>query len=214
MNLPEARNTLLSELGKRLKQHGFKPRAVGQTFTRDSQHGRHAVHVTFIDHDSDFDVTCDVAVRFDQVEDIVHRSNPLLSKAEKARTYTLGAELGNIERGEPHRWTATGSADITSVAEQIEHSLIETGLPYLTTYGDPAEALAVLLRDDRRAWLHSPIHAERAKRALALLVVLGRNEQVEEVGQAKVDFLSSIRDPAATVVQRFIGTLTGSEPKG
>lgn len=207
MNLKEAQSALLSEVGKRLKVHGFKPRAAGQTFTRDSTHGRHAVHLTFIDHDTDFDVTADVAVRFDMVEDIVHRSNPLLSKAEKAKTYTLGAELGNIDRGEPYRWTVSRSADIPSVADQIERKLVEIGLPYLDTYGEPEAALEVLARDDRSAWLHSPIHAERAKRATALLVVLGRKEQIEELGRSKMEFLASINDPATAVFQRFLNTI-------
>jgi hypothetical protein len=212
MKLREAQAALLSELGRRLAPNGFRARPVAQTFTRSNKHGRHAVHLTFIDHDTDFDLTCDVAVRFDQVEDIVHSLNPLMSKADKARTYSLGAELGNIARGEPFRWTVSSSADIAKVAELVEHSLIETGFPYLETFGDPEKALAVFSRDDRNAWLHSPIHAERAKRALALLAVLRRKQEIGELGRAKVDFLTSINDPASAIVRHFVVTLSGYEP--
>jgi hypothetical protein len=209
MNFPETQRALLSEVGRRLTAHGFKPRPVGQTFWRETKHGRHAVHLTFIDHTTDFDVTADVAVRFDDVEDIVHRANPLLSKAEKAKTCTLGAELGNIECGEPHRWTVNGLPGIHGVAEHIESKLVKVGFPYLDTYEDPDAALEVLARDDRASWLHSPIHAERAKRATALLIALGRKEQVEALGRSKMAFLDSMSDPARVAYKRFLESVAG-----
>ena len=203
------KRALLADLGPRLKPHGFGARPVGQTHRRGFPLGRQAVHLSFIDHDEDFDVTVDVAVRFDAVEGLVHRTNSLLSKSEKAQTYTLGAELGNIERREPRRWTVGSPANVSTTAVAIEASLLGVGFPYLNMYSDPHVALAMLARDDQEAWLHSPIDAERAKRAVALLVMVGRPEELGDLGRRKMEYLESVGDRGLAGFRRFWEALRG-----
>lgn len=52
-----AKESLLSGLGDRLRPHGFEIRARDQSLVRPVAGGRHAVHLSFIDHDADFNVT-------------------------------------------------------------------------------------------------------------------------------------------------------------
>lgn len=162
------------------------------------------MHLSFITHARSFDVTVDVAVRFDAVEELVHRSNRLLTKRDMAATFTLGVELGNLERGEPHRYTVADSSDVERVSAQLVEKIETVGMPYLENYSRPEAAFALLARDDRDARLHCPIHAERAKRACALLVVMSRHSEVEALGRQKLSFLESVRDPGATMFSRFL----------
>ncbi|HWO25765.1 MAG TPA: hypothetical protein VNO30_43815 [Kofleriaceae bacterium] len=205
--LRELEHELLRETGKRLARFGFSTRPKGQTFHHDIDGGRVGIHLSFIEHESDVDVTVDVAIRFDAVEDLVHRSNKLLSKKEKADTFTLGAELGNLERGEPFRITVSTTGEVGRAADGIERKLETVGLPYIEQYSQPGAAYSLLSRDDREVWVHSPIHAERAKRACALLEVMGRHSEITDIGAKKLSFLKSVNDPGAAVFSRFLAEL-------
>lgn len=205
--LRDLERNLLVETGRRLSRLSFSPQPRAQTFLRSIDGGQVAVHLSFIEHDHDFDVTADVAVRFDAVEDLVHRSNMLLTKKQKGATFTLGAELGNLESGEPYRLIVTSGGDVDQVAEKLIEKIEAVGLPYLEQYSQPEAAYDLLSRDDRDVWVHCPIHAERAKRACALLAVLGRNAEIDALGRQKLSFLQSVSDPGTAVFSRFLKDL-------
>jgi hypothetical protein len=165
------------------------------------------VHISFIEHEHDIDATVDVAIRFDAVEELVNRSNGLLTRKEKAETFTMGAELGNLERGMPYRVTVTERSDVERAAEQLLAKIEAVGLPYFELYSRLESAYHVLARDDRDAWVYSPIHAKRATRACALLAVMGRHSEIEELGKQKLAFLASVTDPGSVGFSRFLAEL-------
>lgn len=204
--LRELERHLLHETGKRVARLGFSSRK-GQRFLRPLEGGLVVLHLTFIEHECDFDVTTDVAIRFDAVEELVNRSNPLLSKKEKSATCTIGAELGNLECGQPYRITVASDGDIDFAAGCIVRKLEEVGLPYIERFSRPEAAYEVLSRDDREAWIHCPIHAERAKRACAFLVVLGRSSELQELCARKLSFMESLKDPGTLALSKFITSL-------
>ncbi|HEU4730474.1 MAG TPA: hypothetical protein VFT22_21395 [Kofleriaceae bacterium] len=208
--LRELEQALLQELGRRLVRFGFSSRPKGQTFSRSIDGGRVAVHISFIEHAADVDVTTDVAIRFDAVEDLVHRSDKLLSPKHKAQTYTLGVELGNLERGEPFRLTLATRGDVPHVAEATMTKLESVGLPYIERHSRPETAYDLLSKDDRAVWMHAPIHAERAKRACALLAIMGRQSEIADLAARKRAFLQSINDPGAAAFTRFVAELSTS----
>lgn len=208
--LRELKRELLRQLGQRLADFGYPSRPSGQTFYRRIANGRTAIHAAFVEHDEDVDVTVDVAVRLDDVEDLVQRSNDMLSEKEKSETFTLGVELGNLARGEPLRWTVADVADVSRVVEEIVALLLSVGLPYMERYSQPAAAYELLAGNERSAWLHSPIDAERAKRVCALLLVLGRVSDVDDFAAKKLAFLKSNNDPGATAFSTFAAGLRRS----
>lgn len=61
---------LLRETGRSLARLGFSSRANGQTFLRPLDGGFAAAHLAFVEHEFDIDVTIDVAIRFNAVEDL------------------------------------------------------------------------------------------------------------------------------------------------
>ncbi len=186
---------LLNKLSEQVEAYGFDKKVRGQSFHKQTSFGRLALHVAFIEHDdTDFDVTADVAVRFDELEDLLNEYESHLSEAEKKRTFSIGAELGNISEGRQKRWTVADSADIEAVSRSIIDAFSRIGMPYLEKYSDSNTALDALSSDDRAAWLHAPIHDNRAKSALGFAFLLGDRERFHQVAAAKTTFLTSRND--------------------
>jgi hypothetical protein len=188
-------------LARRMVEHGFESRPRDQRFVRRTPFGRQTFHVSFIRHARDCDVTADVAIRIDAVEDLLNESNATLSKAERKQTHTMGAELGNISEGRQRRWTLASEDDIPEAVSSMMALFESVGLPYLEKYSNLEQALAALSGDDRASWLHSPFHDLRAQLAVGLAFVLGRHERLDELIAAKARFLRERNDPG---LDRFL----------
>ncbi|HTG14335.1 MAG TPA: hypothetical protein VK747_03610 [Blastocatellia bacterium] len=192
--IKDLRNALLTSLAEKVAKYGFEGRVKEQSFYKRTPLGRLALHSSFIPHSADLDVTADVAVRFDDVETLVNQHKDYLSEGEKKRTFTLGAELGNIGQGSFLRWTLPSLDDVETVSEAIMTVFEAIGLPYLEKYSSMESALEVLSGDDKAAWLHSPFHNERAMRAIALAFLLGDRETFCRLAADKTEFLTSRKD--------------------
>jgi hypothetical protein len=166
-----------------------------------------SVHLSYIEHEADFDVTVDIAIRVGPVEEMVNRGNALLTPKERAATSTIGCDIGNLERGERYRWSILKEVDIPAAVQAIAEKLAETGLPYFERFHDLGTVYEVLSGDDRGAWLHCPIHVERAKRACALLLVMGRENELPALVENKRSFLQNRGDPGLTGFERFVAAL-------
>lgn len=199
--------SLLQAIGSRIAPLGFSNRSMNQSFVRAIPDGRASLHVAFIEHSGDFDVVADVAVRFDRVEEAVNAGNALLSKRDKESTYTLGAELGNIAGEGQKRWTVASLADVEPVAEQVVSTFAAVGLPYIQNASSLEGALQLLSSPGREGWLHSPIHASRAKRVVAIAMELGRLSEVEQFAREGEKMLQDLKDPGLLDFKRFLSRL-------
>lgn len=205
--MKEIQRALLKSVGARVVALGLDGKAVGQSFLRRIPGGRASLHLAFIEHSKDFDVVADVAVRFDQLEELVNATNSLLSKREKGQTYSLGAELGSISGEGQRRWSVASLADVESVADQVVTSFREVGLPYLQKASTLEGALRLLASPGSDAWLHSPIHASRAKRVVGLVKILGRVDELEARAREGAVLLEEINDPGLLDFKRFVAGL-------
>lgn len=195
---------LLEHIGTKLPRFGFDKRRQGQSFYRLEPFGRSAFHVAFIEHATDFDVTADVAVRIDAVEELVNAENRLLSRKEKQNTFTAGAELGNIAEGRQRRWTVSNPNHLPLVASSIVQALESIGLPYLEEISDPERLLYILSGHDQKAWMSSPIHHHRCKTIVALAVYLGKKEAVPALIDECTSFLRDRGDPGIEAFRIFV----------
>jgi hypothetical protein len=176
-----AEHAVLQQLGARVAVHGFKPKPIGHSFYRDVPEGRWALHVSFIRHEADIDVTADVAVRIEAIEQVANQCETGLTDAEKRRSTTLGAELGTLVGRQPLRWTVTAVEDAAAVADQIVRAFEEIGLPYLSSHSDVVSAYRVLASTAAADRLHSPILGARCMRAIAAAYVLGRDSDLDQL---------------------------------
>ena len=194
-HVKDLQDGFFAALARRMAERGFESHPRDQSFARKTPFGRQTLHVSFIKHTHDCDVTADVAIRIDALEDLLNEWNATLSKAERKQTHSMGAELGNISEGRQRRWTLTTEDDIPEAVSSVMALFESVGLPYLEKYSNLEQALAAVSGDDHGSWLHSPFHDLRANRAIGLAFVLGRHERLDELIAAKTQFLRERNDP-------------------
>ncbi len=182
---------LLKTLGDQVKPFGFTKRRE-QSFYRPTEFGFVVFHISFINHDNDFDMTADIALRYDSVENLVNLFEADLDEKEKRETCTLGGELGNLssEHGQ-HRWTIVNEEDIEPVCHSIIEFFKEVGFPYIEQFSNPENVLAVLSSDELAVTIHCPFHNARALGAVALTHILKGKEAATEMAKKKLAFLQS-----------------------
>lgn len=195
---------LIERLEKALLNHGFRFRSTERSFVKKLPEGRVAFHLTFIQHGTDFDVVVDLGVRFDALERLVNEGNKLLTNREKESTYSLGVELGNLIEGAQKRWTIATSENVDPVANELYASFAEHALPYFAKFSTMGNALDLLSPNLPRSWIHSPIHAARAKRAVGLAALTKDKLRLQTVIETYSDFLRKRNDPGLLDFMAFV----------
>lgn len=200
--LQTLRKALLSQLADKLRPRGLKRKE--QDFCKVIPGVEQVFHIAFIKHKDDFDLSADVAVRHNTVENLVHEFESTvprpawaaLSKKDQADTATVGAELGNLSIGRPRYWTVRSEADLTSVCEGVLDAFEKIGGPYLERFSSLEEVLTVLSGDDKDSWIHCPFNDVRAKKAIAAAFLLGRRETFEKLVESKTLYFKDRKDPS------------------
>jgi hypothetical protein len=168
-----AQRELLAHVGQKGSILGFAPKPSGQTFYQSVPEGKWAFHVSFIPHESDFDLTVDLAVRINKIEDLVNAYDSKLDAAEKSKNMTLGGELGNLSEGRPRRWTISSREDIPSVSGELVEAVRVIGMPCLEEWSNLAVAHRLLTSSDPKDLQLAPILGPRYMRAVATAHLLG-----------------------------------------
>lgn len=194
----------LDALVPEMRRLGFEAALVDQAFHKRTPNGHWILHVSLVPHAADFDVTADVAIRIDAVEEVVNRAVRGLLPKDQKRTATVGAELGNIAEGRQRRWTIRSANDIPVVVGGVVHALEDVGLPYLEHYSNLEAMLAAIATPERSSWLHAPIHDARWKRAVVLALVLGGADRARALAERGARDLRERNDPALASFERFV----------
>jgi len=186
-----AEQEILTSLGERVRTLGFNPKAFGQSFYYTFAAGKWGFHVSFIPHRDDFELTADVAVRIDEIEDLVNKYDTRRTPAEKRNSMTIGGELGNISQGRPRRWKISDFSDVPIVCGEIMSFFETIGVPFLRAHSEIADVHRVLVSSDQRDIVLAPISGPRYMRAIASAHVL----------RGTVDLADLIRRSEAKLVQ-------------
>lgn len=207
MNIKELQKNLLANVGEKLTTFGFGGKAKQQSFYRPIDGGWACVHLSFIKHADDFDVTVDVGVRFDEVEELVNSNNNLLTKKEKIGAATFGVELGNLSIGEQMRWNISSEDQISSVTNSILDAFDKFGEPYLLKYSSMESAYELLSSDEKNVWIHCPFHATRAKNTIAIAKLLDLPNIQNQIS-TKRQFLEDMKDFGLSDFVSFTNSLS------
>jgi hypothetical protein len=186
---------ILTKIGERVQLFGFNPRPSGQSFYHDFESGKWALHVSFIPHKNDMDLTADVAIRINAVEDIVNRYDTKRTPAEKRKSMTIGGELGNISAGRPLRWTVPDVRGALKICDQLLDAFEKIGLAFLRAHSDVAAVHHVLTSPGPRAALLAPVLGSRYMRVVASAHVLGATSDIERLINRFEAKLLEERDP-------------------
>lgn len=93
------------------------------------------------------------------------------------------------------------------MASQILQRFENTALPYIKNYCDMEKALEVLSGDEPNDWVHSPIHGERAKRAVGLAWLMKDENKAAALIKSKTAFLVKQKDFGLAGFQAFAESL-------
>ena len=196
----QLQEALLARLADALRVKGFGARRQ-QSFIRKTPWGHQSIHLAFIPHQEDFDLTVDVAIRHDALEQLMSEIDPPLawekrpSVKSRGQTATLGADVSNIIGGVEQRWTVVTERDLPSVCEGIVQAVDTVGLPYVERFDSLDAMFYVLARDDAEARVACAFPDYRAKSAVIAAYLLGRQEEFEELAERKTQFLKETHDP-------------------
>ena len=120
------------------------------------------VHVSFINHDRDFDATLDVSVEF---------------LIDKKRSCVIGASLGNIEGSDQVRYSVASELSAVSAAHEAVAHLKRIGFPFLERYASAPAVLAALKAGGAEAQLISPLIQFHAQQISALESITSAGSQ-------------------------------------
>ncbi|MCS0320534.1 hypothetical protein [Vibrio diabolicus] len=206
MSIKSIQKKLLADLGEKLSVFGFNMKPKKQSYYRPTNNGWDCVHISFIDHDSDFDVTLDIAIRFNDVENLVNSNNEMLTSKEKSETSTLGVEIGNLSMNERLRWKVSSQEQLPTVIDSILKEYKTSGEEYFSKYSSLESVHKLLSSDEKIVWKHCPFHATRAKKAIAIAYLLGQSDIKDQINHKK-QFLEDIKDFGLPSFLSFIEVL-------
>ena len=201
--MKEIRGALHQALSNRLEPLGFKYKASEHRHIRPTALGRESFHIVYLYYDH-LCVTANVAVRFDELEDLLNATRSWLSPIERRRTYSPGAELGKIAGIGYLRWDVPSLNEIERVADDVVASFRSNGLPYLERVSSLESAYQLLARPGRDAWLHGPLLWDRAQRLVGLALLTGRQQELPRIVDDCVRMLEELKDPN---LKDFLGFL-------
>jgi hypothetical protein len=192
--MKETREALHQALCKRLEPLGFKYKASEHSHLRPIAVGRHSFHIAYHYYDH-LCVAADVAVRLDELEDLLNTTRSWMSPREKRATYSLGAELGNIAGTGYRSWDVPSLDEVDRVADDVVASFKAIGLPYLERASTLESAYRLLTSPGRSAWLHAPFHWDRAACVVGLAMLTNREQKLPQIVENCVRMLEELKDP-------------------
>lgn len=205
-NKKEVQKKMLNRLSIELSKYGFDKKVHGQSLWKPIEGGRSMIHVNFIEHESDFDITISVSIRIDLIEDMINSTNKLLTKSEKQSTSTIGCELGNLVRRSPKRYSINDSVNLDAVTSEIMEAIKVSAFPFIEKYSNLENLMETMLSDDENVWLLTPLHHRRAQNAVAL-AKLFNSKDIESIIENKRVFLESRKDFGLKLFNEFAKVL-------
>ncbi|MCM3671513.1 hypothetical protein M3181_21370 [Mesobacillus maritimus] len=210
MDKLDQKNMLWNQLHKKLSVLGYRKNTSRQSFWKPFEFGKVAIHVSFINHHDDFDLTVDVGIRFDVLEEIKNKHHTLLSAKEKNQTFSIGAELGHLSEGKPKRWTINKESDIELISNNIYKTIEIVAFPYIEKYSIMENAFKGCLDDGKESWLLTSIDCKRAMNAVGFAKILNKTDQIDEIIRDKTKFLEEKNDFGLPLFKTFANDVRGS----
>ncbi len=185
---------LLKSVGKAIRNLGFRQNLSSQVFHRPTHFGKQSLHLSFIPHKEDLDITADVAIRFDLLEEFLFGflDTRFLSERDKQNTFSFGSELGRINAEGQMRWTVVADSDADTESEKIVSCFKRIGLPYLEKYSDMCRVFDVIAVLSRESELLNSVPEKQARNAVALAYLCNKGKDTIEM---VVDRMTSYLTP-------------------
>ncbi|GGI17871.1 hypothetical protein [Gottfriedia solisilvae] len=207
MKKQDQKNMLLDQLHKQLSIYGYKKNTSRQQLWKPFEFGKVAIHLSFINHLDDFDITVDVGIRFDELEEMKNMNNGLLNQKEKKQTFSIGTELGNLIVGKQRRWTIIEESNIENISNSIFSAIKEIAFPYIDKYSIKENVFNDCLSDGEESIVLTGIDYVRAMNAVGLAKILNKVDEIEQIIEDKTKFLEDKNDFGVSMFCNFVKTI-------
>lgn len=197
---------LMEEVTRLVEPLGYKPLLTQQMFVKKFAGGKAALHLAFIKHPEDFDVVANVAIRLNQLEDILNGARPYLNDHKKRNTYSFGAELGNISGVGQRRWKVKSLHDIEDVAQQLVSYFTVVGVPFIASISTIEDAYRIMTSTTERAQLYLAPRDRRASSTVALAKILGK-DNLHQIASDYMKWLQDINDGELPQYKKFLDSI-------
>ena len=194
--------TLLEALAIELRPLQFLPYLSQQEFKRREMLCTWVVHVSFIRHPHDVDLTVDLGVSLSQVDRLL-----VAAGWNQTGGATIGVELGNLIDMRPQRWTIETEGTAFDLAEQIVAEVRKFGLDWLSRFSQLENVYRAIAPNNQQSWLIMPLHVKRCLVAVALACLLGTKEEAQARVSEYRAFLQARKDPMLPIFERHANAL-------
>lgn len=187
ISIKACKTKLLESLEKRFSNSGFRKSA--GVFYKKTDFGMYSFHICFIDVGISVDVTADVGIRFDDLENLIHENveNSWLTEKEKKQTFSIGSEFGRLIFGNQKRYEINNEQEIEGAADLIMEDFKTVGEHYLNKYSDLSIVFETLLKRDRSAELLNAFPNRRAMNLIGIGLILGKENLCAIADEIKKD---------------------------
>ena len=174
--------TMLEHLGSRLSASGFQTHIAKQSFKRKTEIGTDTFHIQRSRHFDGMNISADVAIRCDAIEEFlfdlyrgVMRSEKLGPEIRKGMA-TLGKGVGDLgPQGRLQMWPVRSTDDAKDVANKLFASYETIAEPYFFRIYTSLETIYDVLKDDDTRRLTIGGYST-ARKTIVAAILLKRDE--------------------------------------
>jgi len=181
---------ILTEICISLDTEGFYGKIKGQSIIKKTKDGLRAIHFSFSDYGEQNYVSVSIGIRFDQIEDLVKFIPPYV-KNKQIITYTLGADIGDLENFKTSQWDISTESKFRSNLAEIIAKIKKYGFEYFEKYSSIESAAEYFFTEDKYSRHVCLFPHERASRAVAFAYLTRGMEFAKEIFQRKLAFLNA-----------------------
>jgi hypothetical protein len=195
---------LMDRIAEPLDGLGFIKSIAKQAFFKKTAFGRFAFHLAFVDRGFHIGVVADVALRHDDLENLVfENTSGFIVPAGRRNTSSIGAELGRIRSSGHKEWPVYKISEIDNTAEAIVHEFLSVGMPYLEKYSDKEILFRAFVQHGPDASLLHSIPLRSSLNTIALAYLLGKMDIFTELANRQEAFLTPIPNSGIEIFQEF-----------
>src|SRR5271157_2756505 len=131
-----------------------------------------------------------LAIRFDEVENLLNLNRDNIKDSVKKRTNTIGGQIGNIYNHKYKDWRISYESDIINICNDIIKFYEMVCIPYIEKYSNLEVILNVLLSgdDDEKSKLVLT-EIQEAELAIAIAYVLDKKELLFHLMEEKTKLI-------------------------
>lgn len=199
----EVNKTLLLLLEEKLRDRGFRKNLSKQALSRKTEYGSQTIHLSLVSQMSHIDVFVDLALRLDQLENLVDSNTTgWVYEKQRQETNSIGIDLGQlIDPSSSKAWPVDKSSDLDSVAESITFDIVLFGLPFLEKCSDIGRAFSILCGPEADLLNIIPLH--KALNRVGLAFLLSKTELFEDLTHREVLRLQEIPYSGVDILIEF-----------